>query len=153
MTLEATIEHRALTSGDLQQIVAIEEASLDCPTLCLKSEIADIEKSCSSGCSPAILVNGEIIAYTLCYHNEYGVAFVDKCYVKPKYRGHGHQKHQLQVCQLELLKVGVKTAYAMCSPFNVHSLRNFEDVGFTKSHDTVCNGQKRIVLRYEVGNR
>lgn len=150
--LPVGVSFRTLTSKDVQQIVSLEQSALRDPALCLKSELADIEKSCSCGCSHALTVNNEIIAYTLCYANEYGVGFIEKCFVALKYRGSGFQKFLVATCLLELCRRDVREVFTMTSPFNEASLHNFESVGFRKFNAVKCGGFQRIVLKYEIGN-
>lgn len=150
--LSAEVSFRELTSKDVRQIVSLEQSLLKDPALCLKSDLSDIEKSCSCGCSHALTVNDEIVAYTLCYANEYGVGFIEKCFVSLRHRGQGLQKHLVTMCLLELCRRGVRDVFTMTSPYNEASLHNFESVGFRKFNEVRCGGFQRIVLKYEIGN-
>jgi L-amino acid N-acyltransferase YncA len=152
MEVTVDIAIRPLTGKDVKQIVAIEDTFLKNPMLCMTSDPLDVKNSCESGYSHAMTINDEIIAYVLCYANEYDVAFVDKVFVKPKHRGRKLQNTLLMATLAELLKHHIRDIYSMVSPTNNASLRNFEAAGFKISHKTECNGFPRKVLKYEVDN-
>ena len=153
MERQETLEVRRLTGEDFKQIVDIENASLNNPSMCMKSDLMDIDNSCFCGCSHAAFMDGRIVAYVLCYCNEYGVAFIDKCWVSPEFRGRGLQRSLVGDCiQIIMRRQLAKYIFTMCSPRNTISLFNFYKVGFKRSHSTMCYGHQRTVLRYEINN-
>lgn len=147
MELNANIESRALRRSDLQKVLYSEREHLCNPTECLRSTRQDVVKSLRSGMSYGAFLNGELIAYNLCYDNEYRIAFVDKCFVHPNHRGHGLQSTLLMMNMAAMRQKGIINAFAMASPNNVWSLRNFRARGFEVVGEIEFEGHKRLILR------
>jgi len=124
------------------------ENSMNDDSMCMRSSNEDIAKSLLSGFSVGLLVAGEIVAYSLCYVNEYRLAFIDKCYVSEAYRGQGLQAEMIML-NLELIKEVSFACFAMVSPKNEISLKNLKKCGFVISREAVCNGSERYILKNE----
>lgn len=92
-------------------------------------------------------LNDVPIAYNLCYGNEYCIGFVEKCFVHPSYRGRGLQSTLLMMNMAAMMNRGIIAAYALTSPNNPWSLRNFKARGFEVVGKTEIEGYKRLILR------
>lgn len=143
----AKIDFRVLRRGDLQKVLSSEREHLCDPAECLRSTRQDVVKSLRAGLSYGAFLNGELIAYNLCYDNEYRIAFVEKCFVHPNHRGHGLQSSLLMMNMSAMRKKGIINAFAMASPNNVCSLRNFRARGFETVGEIEFQGYKRLILR------
>lgn len=141
------VEFRALRRNDLPEIVAVEKEYLTDPNTCLRSAREDIVKSLHSGMSFGAFLNNVPIAYNLCYGNEYCIGFIEKCFVHPSYRGLGFQSTLLMMNMAAMMNQGIITAYALTSPNNPWSLRNFKARGFEVIGKTEIEGHKRLILR------
>lgn len=143
----AKIDFRVLRQGDLQKVLSLEREHLCDPAECLRSARQDVVKSLRAGLSYGAFLNGELIAYNLCYDNEYRIAFIEKCFVHPNHRGHGLQSSLLMMNMSAMRQKGIINAFAMASPNNVWSLRNFRARGFETVGEIEFQGYKRLILR------
>lgn len=142
-----------LLTKDLPRIVALEREHLQDPGICFRSSKSDILKSLQSGVSIGAFTDLKLIAYTLCYYNEYRIAFVEKCFVHPAYRGRGLQASMLDSAMNAMREDGVISTYTMASPSNVWSLRNFKARGFEVVGRTEIYGHKRLILKHDNKDR
>lgn len=125
------------------------ENSMEDEKLCMRSTNADIDKSIESKCSVGVLYEGRLIAYSLCYFNEYGVSFIDKSFVLEKFRGLGIQRMMMDK-NISLLKdKGSFVCYSMVSPENIASLKNLEKCGFSITRKIIANNHERYCLKNE----
>ena len=147
MEITAQLELRELRIGDLSGILLSEQEHLTDPNTCLRSSQEDIEKSLHSGMSFGAFLNDAPIAYSLCYGNEYCISFVEKCFVHPFHRGHGLQSTLLMMNMAAMMNRGIIAAYALTSPNNPWSLRNFKARGFEVIGKTEIEGHKRLILK------
>lgn len=147
MEITAQLEFRELHDGDLSGIILSEQKYLKDPDTCLLSSEEDIVKSLDSGMSFGALLNGVPIAYNLCYSNEYCIGFVEKCFVHPSYRGRGLQSTLLMMNMAAMINRGIIAVYALTSPNNPWSLRNFKARGFEVVGRTEIDGHKRLILK------
>ena len=143
----AQLEFRELHIDDISVILLSEQEYLNDPNTCLRSTREDIVKSIHSGMSFGAFINGQLIAYSLCYYNEYRICFIEKCFVHPAYRGNGLQSSLLMMNMATMRNKGIINAYTMASPSNVWSIRNFKERGFNVVGKTEIDGYKRLVLR------
>lgn len=147
MEITAQLEVRELRISDLSEILLSEQDHLTDPNICLRSSREDIAKSLHSGLSFGAFLNNTPIAYNLCYGNEYCIGFVEKCFVHPTYRGRGLQSTLLMMNMAAMMNRGIIAAYALTSPDNPWSLRNFKARGFEVVGKTEIEGHKRLVLK------
>lgn len=148
MKLTAKIEFTMLRLSHLQKVLSSERVHLFEPSECLRSTRKDVVKSLRSGMSYGAFLNDELIAYNLCYNNEYCIAFVEKCFVHPNHRGHGLQSTLLMMSMDAMRRNGIINAFAMTSPNNIWSLRNFRARGFDTVGEVEFQGYKRLILKY-----
>lgn len=148
MVLGAEIEIRTLRRCHLQKVLSSERVHLCEPSECLRSTRQDVIKSLRSGMSYGAFLKDELIAYNLCFDNEYRIAFVEKCFVHPSYRGNGLQSSLLMKSLAAMRQKGIINAFAMASPTNVWSLRNFRSRGFESVGEIEFQGYKRLILRH-----
>lgn len=130
-------------------IVAMERSHLNNPKECLRSEEHIITESLNSGCSVGVYEGEELIAFSLCYFNEYGVGYVEKCFVMQDKRGRGYQFKMLEVNKSLLEIKGVHTIYTMVSPSNWGSIKSFEKAGFKEFKKIEFKDEERLVMKYE----
>lgn len=147
MEITAQLKVRELRIGDLSGILLSEQEHLTDPNICLRSSREDIAKSLHSGLSFGAFLNNTPIAYNLCYGNEYRIGFVEKCFVHPSYRGRGLQSTLLMMNMAAMMNQGIIAAYALASPDNPWSLRNFKARGFEVVGKTEIEGHKRLILK------
>ena len=147
MEITAQLEIRELRISDLSGILLSEQEHLTDPNICLRSSREDIAKSLHSGLSFGAFLNNTPIAYNLFYGNEYCIGFVEKCFVHPTYRGRGIQSTLLMMNMAAMMNRGIIAAYALTSPDNPWSLRNFKARGFEIVGKTEIEGHKRLVLK------
>ena len=147
MEVTAQLELRELRIDDLSGILLSEQEYLTDPNICLRSSREDIIKSLHSGLSFGALLNNVPIAYNLCYGNEYCIGFVEKCFVHPSHRGQGLQSTLLMMNMAAMMNRGIISAYALTSPDNPWSLRNFKARGFEVVGKTEIDGRKRLILK------
>lgn len=147
MEITAQLEVRELRISDLSGILLSEQEHLTDPNICLRSSREDIAKSLHSGLSFGAFLNNTPIAYNLCYGNEYCIGFVEKCFVHPSYRGRGLQSTLLMMNMAAMMNRGIIAAYALTSPDNPWSLRNFKARGFEVVGKTEIEGHKRLILK------
>lgn len=147
MEVTAQLEFRELRMDDLSGILLSEQEYLTDPNICLRSSREDIIKSLHSGLSFGALLNNVPIAYNLCYGNEYCIGFVEKCFVHPSHRGQGLQSTLLMMNMAAMMNRGIIAAYALTSPDNPWSLRNFKARGFKVVGKTEIDGRKRLILK------
>lgn len=147
MEITAQLEVRELRISDLSGILLSEQEHLTDPNICLRSAREDIAKSLHSGMSFGAFLNDVPIAYNLCYGNEYCIGFVEKCFVHPSHRGRGLQSTLLMMNMAAMMNRGIIAAYALTSPDNPWSLRNFKARGFEVVGKTEIEGHKRLVLK------
>jgi len=140
----------SLSLDYLEEIKGNEREYLNNPAECLQSDEEDIIRCLASGCSLGIFCKGSLIAYSLAYFTDYGTAYVDKCFVVPQFRGNGYQYKLLEKQIEKLQSKGVRDVYAMTSPSNIASKKSFEKAGFRYLRETVCHGEKRIILKVEL---
>lgn len=140
---------RFLVPSDKEAINRFESTLVD-GSICLKSDTHDIEDSLNGECSVGMFVDDELVAYSLAKWNDYGIGYVDKCFVAPAYRGQGIQKGMLSANLLALVGKKVHEVWAMTSPTNIASLRSFIYVGFQEYKDIICEGFPRKLLKYKV---
>ena len=140
---------RILSMKDHWRIAKLEYLQTK-PSLCMKSSTEDIIKSLQSECSCGLWIAGELVAYSLAYHTDYGTAYIDKCYVSEAYRGQKFQTMLLRQNIDSLLRQGVHEIYAMTSPDNVASLKNFMSVGFEIAREVRFGDYKRYILRWQL---
>ena len=140
---------RLVVLRDLEAINQFESTLEDGAT-CLRSDEHDILDSIKGGCSVGMFNGEELIAYSLAKWNDYGIGYVDKCFVAPAYRGQGIQKGMLSENLLALVGKKVHEVWAMASPSNIASLRSFFYVGFQEYKDITCEGFPRKLLKYNV---
>lgn len=145
------MEVRILSAPEFcyREFEVIEQACLVSDKTCFRSSQEDIRKCINSDCSVSVMQSGEIAAYSLCYHTEYGTAYIEKCLVLPAFRGQGLQRKMLAY-NIDLLHGrGVVDIYTMAAPTNEPSVKNFEAVGFRVIRKTIYRGQVRLILKYE----
>lgn len=147
MEITAQLELRELRISDLSGILLSEREHLTDPNICLQSVREDIVKSLHSGLSFGAFLNDMPIAYNLSYCNEYCIGFVEKCFVHPSYRGRGLQSTLLMATLAAMMNRGIIAAYALASPDNPWSLRNFKARGFEVVGKTEIDGHKRLILK------
>lgn len=147
MEMTAHLEFRVLHAGDLSGIILSELEHLTDPDTCLRSSKEDIVKSLDSGMSFGAFLNEVPVAYNLCYGNEYCIGFIEKCFVHPSYRGRGFQSTLLMMNMAAMINRGIIAAYALTSPNNPWSLRNFKARGFEVVGRTEIDGHKRLILK------
>ena len=147
MEMTAQLEIRRLRTDDISGILLSEQKHLTDPNTCLRSGKEDIVKSLHSGMSFGVFLNDVPIAYNLCYGNEYCIGFVEKCFVHPSHRGRGIQSTLLMMNMVAMINQGIIAAYALTSPKNTWSLRNFKARGFEVVGKTKIDGYKRLILR------
>lgn len=140
---------RFLVPSDKEAINRFESTLVD-GSICLQSDTHDIEDSLNGECSVGMFVDEELVAYSLAKWNDYGIGYVDKCFVAPAYRGQGIQKSMLSANLLALIGKKVHEVWAMASPTNIASLRSFSYVGFQEYKDITCEGFPRKLLKYKV---
>lgn len=131
------------------QIISLEFMHMNNPKECLRSEDEIILKSLNSECSVGIFEGESLSAFSLCYFNEYGVGYVEKCFVMPGKRGNGYQFKMLEVNKALLEIKGVHTVYTMVSPINWASIKGFERAGFSSFKKLECEGEERVIMKYE----
>lgn len=145
---DGNVDIRILSQKDLECILNYEETLNDCNT-CFKSREGVVSKCIDSGFSIGIFVDNTLSAYTLSYSNEYGINYIEKCFVSPEYRGQGWQVTML-LKHNELVKsIGTKFIFSMASPSNWVSIRSFKQVGFKEAYPTSVGGYNRIVFVYK----
>lgn len=153
--IENSLYHiRTLSLEDdtiLPQIVNFEENGLGSCALCLRSDLHTLDKCLSSGASFGLFINGKLEAYSLCYYNEYGVAYIEKCFVSAPNRGKGIQVELLRRNIFCLIEHGAVEIYALCSPLNFHSKTNFMKAGFNVLRQILCDGHERELLKFDYG--
>lgn len=137
-----------LDENNISDIMEYENSLID-DNLCMRSTNEDIEKSIKSECSVGVLFEGRLVAYSLCYLDEYGVSYIDKCYVSDDRRGSGIQVEMVELNLSLLQEKGAFISYAMVSPDNIASNKNFERCGFTLAKVRDVNGFKRNILANE----
>ena len=142
-------EKNPLNLSHKEAVMEVERAGFG-DDYCFESSDADIEKCLSSGCSSGVLNGDELLGYSLAYYNEYGVGYVEKCYVKEAVRGFGLQKEMVKDNIKKLVSCGVSEVYSMCSPENKKSLHNFQSVGFKVMRETEFMGEKRLILKWSL---
>lgn len=147
MEMTAQLEFRRLRTDDISGILLSEQKHLTDPNTCLRSGKEDVVKSLHSGMSFGVFLNDVPIAYNLCYGNEYCIGFVEKCFVHPSYRGRGIQSTLLKMSMVAMINQGIIAVYALTSPNNTWSLRNFKARGFEVVGKTEIDGYKRLILR------
>lgn len=127
-----------------------EELYLANPSTCLRSDRAIILEYLQAGNCFGFIEDGELVSFVLFSINEYLVGFVEKCFVLPNFRGRGLSKLMLS----EVVKIATGchciSIYAMCSPANKLSLNSFRGAGFCVAAKAICEGQSRVILKYEV---
>lgn len=149
LNLSKGYQVRALSITDLASVMELEKTQ-DEPRLCCRSEYKDILKSVTSGCSYGLYYKNSLVAYSLCYVTDYGTAYIDKCFVHSKHRGHSYQRLLLQHNIKSLLSNGVCEIYAMTSPNNIASLKSFTSVGFSVMRDAKFSGYERYILKWSL---
>lgn len=137
-----------LDGNNISDIMEYEN-SLNDENLCMRSTNDDIKKSIKSECSVGVLYEGRLIAYSLSYINEYGISFIDKCFVSEERRGSGLQEKMINLNLMLLKDKGSFVCYSMVSPKNTASLKNFEKCGFSITRKIVANNQERYCLENE----
>lgn len=147
MEITAQLEVRELRISDFSGILLSEQEHLTDPNICLRSSRGDVAKSLHSGLSFGAFLNNTPIAYNLCYGNEYCIGFVEKCFVHPSCRGRGLQSTLLMMNMAAMMNQGIVAAYALTSPNNPWSLRNFKARGFEVVGKTEIEGHKRLILK------
>ncbi len=138
-----------LTMMELQQVMAFESSLTD-GEICLKSDYDDIRNGIIGGCSFGVFDNDKLVAYTIAVWNEYGVGYIDKCFVSEEYRGKGLQRLMLTRSMEALLKKNVHEVFAMCSPKNTVSLRNFMTQRFSVVRNIEYEGRERLLLKFYI---
>lgn len=134
----------------LDKVCEIEKAGFG-EDACIASTKEEVYKCLTSACSCGVVNKGELLAYSLAYYNEYGVGYIEKCFVKEEMRGFGLQKEMVKDNLKKLVSLGkVSDVYAMCSPENKKSLHNFQSVGFKVMRETEFMGQKRLILKWSI---
>lgn len=142
------IEMRFLVLGDMEAINQFESTLTD-GSSCLRSDEHDILESLKGECSIGMFEGERLVAYSLAKWNDYGIAYIDKCFVAPAFRGRGFQIGMLSANLLALNGKKVHEIWAMVSPTNNASLRNFSSVGFLEYMDITCDGFPRKLLKYK----
>lgn len=145
-----------LCNNHLYSVMKIEESGFGEDGNCFSSDKSDVVKSINSECSSCVVNNDELLAYSLAYYDEYGVGYIEKCYVKEDIRGFGLQKELVKDNLKRLVSKGVSDVYSMCSPSNKASLKNFISVGFKVLREVEYMSKKRLILKwslYEGDNR
>lgn len=142
------VDVRILSKKDLRSVLDFEDTLNDF-NICFKSRGEVLHKCICSGLSVGIFVDNTLSAYLLSYSNEYGVNYIDKCFVSPEYRGHGWQKTILLKHNDLVRAIGVKLILSMASPSNFASIHSFKQVGFKEAYHTSVSGYDRIVLMYK----
>lgn len=137
-----------LSSKDLESILDYEK-QLNDANLCFKSSESIIKRCLNLGCSVGVYINGDLSAYSLCYYNEYGIGYIDKCFVSPEQRGQGWQVSMLLKNINLLISKNIKIIYSMASPSNWVSTRSFKQVGFKEIYPVSVSGHNRTVLFYQ----
>lgn len=120
----------------LKTILEYESLYLKNDFVCMESSKVDIIKSLNSKCSVGLIdSNGKLLGYSLLYINEYHVAFIEKCFILPEFRGKGLQKKMI-LKNISCARFHhVLTIFSMCSPINFASLSNFEKTEFKRIGD------------------
>lgn len=82
--------------------------------------------------SVGIFVDSQLVAYSLCYGDDYFYAsYIEKCVTRDGHGGNGYQCSTINRCK-ELSKAkGFLRSVAMVSPSNSRSVYNFKRSGFT----------------------
>ena len=129
------------------KIIEIERQYINNPEECIRSSEKDVENCLLSGCSYGVFDNGELVAFSLCYHSDYCTGYIDKCFVVPEYRGNKIQQTLLKK-NIEALRVkGVDEVFAMVAPKNIASVRSFWSVGFEIKKNITFDNVERILLK------
>lgn len=143
----SSIPFKQLTLDDYDEVESLESEIGKDPRMCMKSDAEDVKKCLHSGCSKAVVEDGNIVAYTLAYFTDYGTAYIEKVFVSENWRGRGLQCELVKEAMKVLLSHDVHETYTMASPYNLASLHNFQKVGFRVLRETRCNGYDRMILR------
>jgi Acetyltransferase (GNAT) family. len=143
----------------LKTILEYESLYLKNDFVCMESSKVDIIKSLNSKCSVGYIdeFNGKLLGYSLLYVNEYHVAFIEKCFVLPEFRGGGLQKEMILKNISCACFHHVLTIFSMCSPINFASLSNFEKTEFKRIGDVVVStprgeSHSRIILERRIAD-
>lgn len=124
----------------LKTILEYESLYLNNDFVCMRSNKVDIIKSLRSKSSVGFIdSNGKLLGYSLLYANEYHVAFIEKCFVLPEFRGKGLQKEMILKNISMAYYHKVITIFSMCSPINNVSLSNFEKMEFKRIGEVVVS--------------
>lgn len=134
----------------LLKVMEIERQYVTDEEMCIRSDEQDIAKCLSSGCSFGVFVDGEIVAFSLCYHSDYCTGYVDKCFVMPEYRGRRLQCAMLERNIEALSCCGVDEVFAMVSPKNMASFKSFSRVGFKEKKRMFFSDVERLLLKLEI---
>lgn len=92
---------------------------------------------------------GEVIKAIASIKNYDGRWFLWGCVVKSEYRGQGLQK-QLVNERLEYLRTRTDTARVYVEPWNDHSIKNLESVGFEYDGQTIHEDGETILSIYKL---
>lgn len=149
-SVDGVWDKEPLSEQYMDKVIQIETAGFGDDASCFSSDISDIVKSIKSGCSSCVVSDGELLGYSLAYCDEYGVGYVEKCFVKEDIRGFGLQKELVKDNLKRLVTKGVSEVYSMCSPTNKASLKNFVSVGFRIMREIEFQGEKRLILKWSV---
>lgn len=139
------IRYVILDETNLLDIMEYEK-TLDNHEICMKSSNEDIRKCINSESSVGVLHEGELVAYSLCYKNEYGISYIEKCFVSDKYRGGGLQEQMINYNLLLLKEDYSFVVYSMVSPYNLASTKNFKKCGFSFIKSIKVGGLSRNIL-------
>ena len=148
--VEYNMQVRVLSVSALSDIKNMEQSLLSDPSMCFASEPKDIVKCLRSECSYGLLINDELVAYSLAYFTEYGTAYIEKCFVRSEYRGNGFQCILLNANIAKLVSNGVQYIFSMTSPKNEASIKSFTSSGFSIERDTKYKGVERLILKWEL---
>ena len=122
------------------------EATLTDPLKCYKSNTSRILESLSSECSVGIFVDNRLVSYSLCFFNEYGAGFIEKCFVHKDFRGQGWQVEMLRK-NLSLMRgKGAFNFFTTVSPQNIFSIRGFRQVGFIEERTSRIGKYERVIM-------
>lgn len=141
---------RTLTLDDLEQVSLLDCTLID-NEICFQSDPVDMHNCIKGGSSFGIFDrDNRLVAFSLAICNEYCIGYVDKCYVSPPYRGKGYQCILIKENIRSMTQKGACEIFAMCSPKNVVSHKNFIKAGFVVFREIKCQGLDRLLLKYAV---
>ena len=145
---------RQLTINDISQVFKIEEevGKIDV-SLVIKSTNEEILKCINSKKSTGIFAEEELIAYTLCYTDEYeSIAYIEKCATKENHKGNKYHIKTLNLCLDFLSKEDYILAIALVSPTNLASMKNFKNCLFeekaVRNNLYNCINKRKVMICY-----